>query len=267
MKPRIGILEGRMTGELASLITRQGGEPILAPALRETPIDASGPVAELIDTLRAGEIQVMIFLTGVGAAALFREAEGLGRLPELLGYLQSTVNVSRGQKPWKPLKAHGVPITHTVPDPYTTHELQQTLAEIDLEGRGVGLLHYGERNDVIADTLVTAGAKVTELCLYEWRMPEDVEPLRRLVDLAIGGDLEAVAFTSQVQVRHLMAVADEEGKVDALREALNNGVVVAAVGPTSAAALRDAGIAPRVEPKHPKMGPMVVALMEYLSAR
>ena len=50
-----------------------------------------------------------------------------------------------------------------------------------------------------------------ELFLYEWRLPDDVEPLRRFVRAAVNGDLDAVAFTSQIQVRHLLAVARDLG--------------------------------------------------------
>ena len=102
--PRVGLLEGRMSGELASLVRRQGGDPVLGPALREETMDATAPVGGLIDALQAGEVEVVLFLTGVGANALFGAAERLGRLEELIDLLQHTTNVCRGQKPWGPLK-------------------------------------------------------------------------------------------------------------------------------------------------------------------
>jgi uroporphyrinogen-III synthase len=262
--PRVGLLEGRMSGELASLVRRHGGDPVLGPALREETVQADAPVGALVDALAAGEIQVVLFLTGVGANALFNAAEGIGRLEELIGLLQSTTNVSRGQKPWTPLKRRGVPITVTVPDPYTTTDVVRTLSTLDLAGRGVALVHYGERNEVLADALAGWGASVRELCLYEWRLPEDTGPLRSLIGEIVARGVDAVALTSQVQLRHLLQVAREMGQEEALLEALRGDVLVAAVGPTCAAALEGAGITPDVVPAHPKMGPMVVALMERL---
>lgn len=262
---RVGLLEGRMGSELAGLIRRHGGEPRLAPALREEPVGAALPVGALIDALGRGAVQVVVFLTGVGATALFREAEQLGRLAELVTALRHTTNVCRGHKPWQPLKRHGVPITVTVAEPYTTADVVRTLEAIPVEDRGVALLHYGERSSVLTEALRRRGARVNDLCLYQWRLPADTEPLRALVREVIAGELDAVVFTSQVQVRHLLQVADQEGRADELLQSLRQRTVVAAVGPTCAAALEAAGVPPRVVPANPKMGPMVVALAEHLA--
>jgi uroporphyrinogen-III synthase len=49
--------------------------------------------------------------------------------------------------------------------------------------------------------------------------------------------------------------------------ALNGRVVVGAVGPTSRAILEAYGVKPQVVPEHPKMGPLVMALMRHLQAQ
>lgn len=254
-----------MSGELAALVRRHGGEPRVAPALRETPVDATRPVGELIDALAQRDVDIMVFMTGVGAAALFSEAERLGRAAELVAGLQHTTNVCRGPKPWPPLKQRGVPISITVPRPYTAADVISTLAGMQLADRGVTVLHYGERNAELAEALEVGGARLRELCLYEWKLPEDTAPLEALVAEVIAGDVDAVAFTSQVQVRHLFQVAARHGHVEPLRDALNQTTVAAAVGPTCAAALEAAGVTPRIVPANPKMGPMIVALMEHLA--
>lgn len=265
--PRVGLLEGRMEGELAALVRRHGGEPVLGPALSEAPVDAREAVAGLVEALRAGEVQVVLFLTGVGATRLFAEAERMGLHEELRAALQATTNVSRGQKPWQPLRRNGVPVSVTVPDPYTTDDVLATLAGLELQGKGVALLHYGERSEALATGIARLGGRLREIFVYEWRLPDDLRPLEALVDELVAGGLDALAFTSQVQVRHLFRVAEPRCGADLLRRALNERAVVAAVGPTCAAALEAAGVPPRVVPTNPKMGPMVVALMEYLRGR
>jgi uroporphyrinogen-III synthase len=101
------------------------------------------------------------------------------------------------------------------------------------------------------------------LCLYEWRLPEDIGPLKRLIDQTINEEFDAIAFTSQIQARHLFRLAIEAGKEAELREALKK-MTIASIGPTCTSVLRSLGVAPDVEPLHPKMGPMVLALAEYL---
>ena len=98
-------------------------------------------------------------------------------------------------------------------------------------------------------------------------MPEAVEPLRRLVRELLDGLLDAIAFTSQIQARHLFQVAGEMGQRAALARALNTRVVVASVGPTCTAALEELGVTPHVAPVRPKMGPMITALGEHLRSR
>jgi uroporphyrinogen-III synthase len=107
------------------------------------------------------------------------------------------------------------------------------------------------------------GALLDELCLYEWRLPDDIRPLQDLIRGLVQRELDAVVFTSQVQWRHLRQVASTLGLVDALVDALNNHVVVAAVGPICSAALAEAGVPPHVVPENPKMGPLVAALAQH----
>lgn len=261
---RIGILEGRMTSELARLVERHGGKPVLAPALREVTTDGTDDVARLVRELAAGRVDVVVFMTGVGAAALFAEAERQGQLDDLVRALQHTTNVTRGQKPWRPMKERGVPITVSAPSPYTTDEVLTTLATIPLDGKGVALLHYGERSEPLSRAIEDSGGRLIELCLYEWQLPEDTAPIESLIREIIAGTIDAVLFTSKVQARHLMAVAERLGLGDGLVDALNTRCAAAAVGPTSAQELVYSGIEPRVVPENPKMGPLVVALGEYL---
>jgi uroporphyrinogen-III synthase len=92
-----------------------------------------------------------------------------------------------------------------------------------------------------------------------------VQPLRALVQEIVAGSIDALAFTSQIQLRHLLRIADEDGLKDAVVTALNGPVPVAAIGPTCAAALIEAHITPRVVPDPPKLIPMLTGLAEWLA--
>ena len=258
---RIALLEARMSEEVAALVRRLGGHPHSVPAVREVArSDQAGP---FLDALLAGRLSVVIFLTGVGAAALLREAERVGRLDAALIALRSTSVVCRGPKPVAALRRHDVPIQVTAAEPYTTRELLDAMAPLDLDGKSVGLVHYGEKNVALAAALAARGAHLEELFLYEWQLPEDVEKLNVLVGEIIDGRVDAIAFTSQIQCRHLFQIAHDLGKSDRLAQALNADVVVAAVGPVCAEALQVLGVTPDVIPSRPKMGPMISALAEY----
>ncbi len=58
--------------EMAELIRLNGGDPFVAPALVEVPLEHNEAAFEFSSRLYAGEFDMLIFLTGVGARLLSR---------------------------------------------------------------------------------------------------------------------------------------------------------------------------------------------------
>jgi uroporphyrinogen-III synthase len=250
-----------MTAEIAAMVRRMEGVPVPVPSVREVPRPAEA--AAFVDAVVGGRLAVVIFQTGAGASAIFADAERRGVLPELTRRLQQMTVVCRGPKPTAIVRRNGIASPIVPGRPYTTHELLDAMAATDLANRDVGLVHYGDRNAALADALRARGARLTETCPYEWALPDDLEPLRALVrDPRSRAD--AIAFTSQIQVRNLFAVAKGLQLTQPLTDALNDDIIVATVGPVCADALRAAGVTPDVEPADPKMGPLLIALADYI---
>ena len=261
------MLESRMSRELARLVEKHGGEPLCVPAVRECPEFTPEVARRLLEDLSGDRHEVVVFMTGVAVSLLFETAEQIGRRPDLVAALRRLTTVCRGPKPTAALRGFGVPPTLTARDPFTSAELIDAMSSIELKGRRVILLHYGERSETLAETLLARQAKLEELWLYRWLMPEDTEGLARVVTRIIGGDIDALAITCQIQFRHLYAVAEQLGLAIKLVRALNEQVAVAAVGPTCQAILQAYGVQVKVMPDHPKMGPLVLALMRHLDQR
>lgn len=258
---RVALLEARLGHELADLVRALGGAPYPVAAVREAPrLDG---VPAFIDALAHGRLAVVVFLTGTGVLTLLREAERLGRLDDAIAGLRRATIVCRGPKPSAVLRRYSVAVQVSAAAPYTTAELLDVLRGVAIVNGRVALVHYGERNAVVAEALVERGAELDELCVYEWQMPADVGPLRTLVHELVEGRVDAIAFTSQIQCRHLFAVAAELGRARELADTLNASTVVAAVGPVCAAALKAYGVVPDVLPAQPRARPMLAALAEY----
>src|SRR5258708_24831455 len=94
----------------------------------------------------------------------------------------------------------------------------------------------------------------------------DPQPPKDLLDSLAGSRVDAVVFTSAVQVQNLFAVAAEQGRSGSLAGLLD-GLVIASIGPVCSRALRSHGITPSFEASPPKLGPLVSALEALLSAR
>jgi hypothetical protein len=54
------------------------------------------------------------------------------------------------------------------------------------------------------------------------------------------------------------------GLEEETRAALNSDIIVAAVGPVCAEALKHERVLPDVQPADPKMGPLLMALADYI---
>jgi uroporphyrinogen-III synthase len=262
---RVAILEARKGTELASLVERSSGISYCVPAVREVERDCKDEVARAISWLGEGERRLVVLLNGAGVNALFRVAAELGREKELHDGFARSELLCRGPKPIAALKARGLTATVRVDEPYTTREVLLAFDDIALRGRGALVVHHGERNDAVVMALTRAHVKVIELSLYVWDLPEDLAPLIGLIDEIVERRVGAVAFTTQIQARHLVEVADRVRKKKELVLALNTHTLAAAIGPTCAEMLRELGIPPRVVPPKSSMGSLVRSLAQFLT--
>jgi uroporphyrinogen-III synthase len=124
---------------------------------------------------------------------------------------------------------------------------------------------YGAANQLLRETLQGRGARVDEIATYRWALPADTQPLDRLLEELARSNIDAVVFTSAVQIHNLCAFAAKTARASALADQLNR-VVIASIGPICSRALREHGITPTFEADPPKLGPLVTALDEVLSA-
>jgi uroporphyrinogen-III synthase len=246
---------------MAELVRRRGAEPLSAPAMRELPLAESPAVVELAARLQRGEIDLAIFLTGVGTRLLVELLETRGVTRERLSaVLSSIVTVVRGSKPRAVLAELGVRPTVAVSEPNTWREL---LAAVDawgsLEAKRVAVQEYGVENPELIAALQDRGARVLRVPIYRWALPADLGPLREAIHRLATGAIDIALFTSATQVEHLFRVAaSDAGAVCAGLAA----AVVGSIGPVCSQALERRGVLADVEPEHPKMGRLVHAVAE-----
>jgi uroporphyrinogen-III synthase len=257
---RVLSLESRRAAEMAKLIETYGGAAMVAPSMREIPLESNKEAQEFTRKLLAGGFEIIIFLTGVGTRALARVAETVCTRDAFVAALHRVPIVARGPKPAAALKEMGVPVTLAVPEPNTWRELlaaldgnRQTLA---LGGKRVAVQEYGAPNPELLAGLVERGAKVTPVPVYEWGLPEDTAPLRQAAAALAGGEVDVALFTTSVQVVHLLKIAGEMNLQEGVRQAFAQ-ILVGSIGPVTSEELRAHGIAADFEPSHPKMGILV----------
>jgi len=247
---------------MASLITRMGGVPTVVPSMREIPLGENPAAFRFAEELLAGRIDVVVFLTGVGAETLLEAIGERHPLAEILAALGRTKVVVRGPKPSAVLSKRGIRIDLKAPDPNTWRETAAAIrASFDIAGRTVAVQEYGKPNESFYEELRALGAAVMQVPVYRWALPEDMELLRWAVESAAYGAFDVVAFTSAQQIENVFEVARDRGIVEHLCESLRGGVLVS-IGPTCSERLREFGLEPDLESSPPKMGPMVRLALE-----
>jgi uroporphyrinogen-III synthase len=255
----VAILETRTGAHLAELVARRGGVPMLAPALEEVPDVKPQEVIALLDQWRVDPFKVCIFQTGVGTKALFAAADSIGLSSNLRELLAASLVAVRGPKPVGELNARKVRIDLRAESPFTTEMVLAVLSGVEVAGAKILVQRYGAPNQSLTQALETRGASVREIATYRWALPADIEPLIKFLDALARGLVDAVVFTSAVQMHNLYAVAEKTGVAAQLAERLNRSLV-ASIGPVSSRTLREYGVTPSLEADPPKLGPLMTAL-------
>jgi len=261
----VAILETRTGAHLAELVARRGGVPMLAPALEEVPDVDPQAVLSMLERWRIEPFKICIFQTGVGTRALFSATDSANLTPQLKEFLAASMIVVRGPKPVGELNARDIRIDIRAASPFTTDTVLTALAGIAVRDCSVLVQRFGATNQALTAALEARGATVHEIATYRWALPADTQPLVELLDALRQGRVDAVVFTSAVQMHNLYAVAQRGGNAAHLAGHLNRSVV-ASIGPVCSRALRDYGVTPTLEADPPKLGPLLSALELALSA-
>ena len=259
---RVAAFESRNAEEIARMITRMGGVASVSPSMREVALSHNPQAVDFANRVMTGQVDVIIFLTGTGVRHLISQVQRHIDRDRFLAAISDVTTITRGPKPTMALKELGIDPTHKVPEPNTWREVLQVIdRHVAVSNQSVGLQEYGEPNTSLIAGLEARGARVLNVKVYDYELPENVAPLEHNVRAIAGGDIDLVMFTSSHQVVNVLRVADDLGLGDQIRQGLA-GCVIASVGPTTSETLRENGLAVDLEPDHPKMGHLVAAAAE-----
>src|SRR5947209_9114536 len=163
----IVILEHRFTKEFSALLERFGASVYACPLLEERPVENREELEKFVRQAAASNLDVMIFLTGVGARFLVSAAESAGLKNEFLEALNKMTIVVRGPKPVAALRQVGVHVD-VIPENPTTEGVIEALRTRDLQGRRIGVQLYGTPNPLLVSALESKGAKVIPVQVYAY---------------------------------------------------------------------------------------------------
>ena len=261
---RVLSLESRRAAETGKLIRTYGGEPLTAPAMREIPMSSDGPVIEFAEALIAGAFDLVIFTTGVGVRTLIKTVSAHMDREKFLSALRSVKIAARGPKSSSALREFGIPITVVAAEPFTWRVLVQALEEefgSDLTGMNIAVQEYGTSNPELLTALAEKSISITRVGVYQWALPEDVQPLREAVIALAHGHVDVVLLMNAGQVAHLFLMAVRMGYTEALYEGFRS-TVIGSIGPSTTEGLSTYQLVPDFEPSQSKMGFLIKEIAE-----
>jgi uroporphyrinogen-III synthase len=257
---RIVIAGSRKTDEMSTLIEKQGGIPSVR-SLQGTVFLADKQVEPELLTLVQEGTDMMIFTTGVGTETLLELAEKLGKREEFLQVIRQSDVASRGYKTFAALKKLEIKPMAKDEDG-TTDGLIRALASYDFVGKRVVVQLHGETAPRLTQFLEDQGATVQHLLPYQHIAPEK-DAVETLCKELTNDEVDAVCFTTAIQVRALFDHARDNGYIDNVTKAFEENVLAVAVGKVTAEALKDEKIERYIAPEIERMGAMIIELSRY----
>jgi len=255
---RVALFETRFSDEFANLVRKQGAEPLVGPSLVEAPLDLGPEVQTFLDALRAGRVDGLLVLTGVGNRKLVQLVAARMSVDEFAEHLRGTLVAARGPKAVRALREIGVTPQVTAPEPHTWQALLSALeAHTTLAQKRLALQQYGVPHEQLTKALEQRGAQVMQVPVYRWQLPDDLGPLERVIEAICAGAVEVVLFSAAPQAGSLLEVAERMGREADLRRALRR-CALGSVGPSCTEGLRNLELEPDFEPAHSKMGHLVL---------
>jgi uroporphyrinogen-III synthase len=261
---RIAVPESRELDLFTRMLERHGATAVRCPLVSIHDVEDSAPVDAWLDRLVQGQHDVVVLYTGEGLSRLLSFARRKGIEADVIDALSKACKVARGPKPAKVLRGIGLVPDVMAQEP-TTAGLMKTLSALGVKDKRVGVVLYPGGEDLLPDFLEAAGARTDPVLSYRYASDEEDEQVLAFVRELASGTIDLIAFTSTAQVRRLQEIARQFGQDAELDKAMQR-VLIAAVGPVTAAAVQKAGWPVSAMPQDSyHLKPLVVAFGKRLS--
>jgi uroporphyrinogen III methyltransferase/synthase len=254
---RIVVTRSRdQAGELIEMLEERGAEAVPAPAIRILPPDDLTALDQAC--LQVGTFDWIVFTSANAVDHFMDRLLALSDVRELKGVRICTIGPFTASR----LSRYGIRVDLTPPE-YRAEALVDALkGNSDLEGARVLLPRADIAREIVADELRQAGVEVVDVVAYRTAAgtTDDAQGEYDIYRMLLDKEIDAVTFTSASTVRNFVTMIGQDQAADLLR-----ATVVASIGPVTAEAAQQLGIATDVMPERYTVPDLVDALVEHFS--
>lgn len=223
------------SGELARMLEERGAEVLLLPLVRFAPMQRGAMLD--IELQLLGTFDAILFLSANAVRYVFERCRDLEIPPEAVNGLRVIAAV--GPATARALSENGVRVDYVARE-HTGEGLARELKG-SLAGRSVLVPRSDQgKEEAVSLALREIGATAREVVAYRTVMPESMDGA--IADRIRRAEVDVAIFASPSAVQNFAAVLGAE---DAAKIAQR--IQFAAIGPTTAKALRDTGLRVAIE--------------------
>jgi uroporphyrinogen-III synthase len=251
--------------EAGKLIVQKGGKPYFLPT-----IDIKGPsdlsqIKNFIDALAEEKVDYVIFMSVNGVQHLLDAAATLGAKDHLKACLNVVATMAVGPKTAEALEKNQIHVS-IVPEKYTSEGIIHALQERGASGKAIFIPRTSQAPPELAAKLQQMGNRVTEIYVYESKLPIDQELNEKFLRDLTEGRIDAIIFSSSLGAKNLVDMLKENIAPKKLLDLIKTKTTVVAIGPTTAKTLNAMGLNVDVMPEKHLFEEALDALAAYWSS-
>jgi len=240
----------QQASKLVELLAAAGAHCLEVPTLEIGPPDDFGSFDAALKSL--SQYHWLIFTSVNGVAAFMARLFEQGRDVRALGGLKIA---AIGPATAESLRAYGLN-ADVVPPAFKAEVLLEALSPHVTPGSKMLLARAQIAREVLPEGLVRLGAEVDVAPVYKARPPKEIPPEAEAAFKE--GRVDILTFTSSATVHNFARLLGKDRF-----QALALTATVAAIGPITAATLKEYGITPQIEPADYTIPALAAAIVEY----
>jgi uroporphyrinogen-III synthase len=255
----------RRKHEIAEWLEASGSRAIGVRAVRTIAQPDPVAIADAISMCVAEPVHEVIVSSAFGLRAWVEAARRGGYLDGLLSCFREARLLARDARTADGIRELGLTqIWSTAAG--TVEDLFRYLNAQPMTGRRVVAHIESDAHRELCHGLRAAGAAVVEVATAQFTPPPDVYTVRRIVDLVVRRQVDAVLLAGPTVTENLMDQAKADGCTDEMFNAFVEGVLAVCLGPLTAAPLIARGV-PVVQAAEPVPASLAASALTELPQR
>ncbi|HEX4902205.1 MAG TPA: uroporphyrinogen-III synthase, partial [Acidimicrobiales bacterium] len=181
----VAVTAERKADEQAELLRRRGADVVLAPTVHTVDLSADDDLRARTEAVISDPPAWVVATTGFGMRLWFEAADGWGVSDALVDALGRGRVVARGAKAQSACRQRGLDVTWRAPGESMDEVVAWLRDQPGLDSASVAVQLFDPEDHPSTTEIEGIARSVLTVPVYRWRLPDDLAPVRHLVDRVV----------------------------------------------------------------------------------